>query len=176
MADVAWPFRCVFRCDVSSEQAIQSCDQVRQCNTASGADIIDAAGNVWDFGSFRQSLNHIANVGEIARLQAVAKDDGSFTRRHQAREDSNDAGIRAIGALARAEDVEETQAHGLDSERGGEGLHILFACKLGGSIWRQRPDRIGFALYFTGWNPVSARACCIHDATDTGFPGSVKNI
>ena len=90
------------------------------------------------FGGANQGVDGIGNIGEIARLLAVAKNYRlSFFQIHRA-EFREHSGIRRSGILPRPEHVEITQRHVFQAITAPENLQIQFAHKLGNSVRRNR--------------------------------------
>src|SRR5262249_60017464 len=82
-----------------------------------------------------------------------------------------DGGVRAVGALPGAEDVEEPQPDRLQPVGGGERLAVDLAGQLGGGVGRQRPDGRLLGLDLAVGDAVGAGAGGVHDPAGAGPAG-----
>src|SRR5438132_1104784 len=76
-------------------------------------------------------LDHVFDVDKIARLQAVAVDGRRSPLNHGGNEQGDHAGIRAAWILPGTEDIEETQANGLEAIDRGKGAGVVLAGQFG---------------------------------------------
>jgi hypothetical protein len=128
-----------FRLQARAERRVDRLDQVEEADPPAGAHVeCDAAERL--LGLHRQQVrgHGVGHVSEVARLAAVAVDQGEATLGHEPGEERDDAAIGAGRVLPRAEDVEVAEAHPVQAHRLRIDPDIILAGELAGGIRAQR--------------------------------------
>src|SRR5260370_23714301 len=96
------------------------------------ADVEDTASGYVARGHAGQQVgaDGVVDEVEVAAGEAVAEDGGGLACHHLEGELGDDAGVRGVGGLAWAEDVEVTQADALETVGAVEGLDGVLAGEL----------------------------------------------
>src|SRR5580704_10893397 len=123
IADVALAVRVVLGFHWVTGNLAKELDDFVQGEAASDTDVENFAGDVARrFKGEQVGLHGVFNVGEIARLFAVAKNDRSRFVERGGAEFCEHAGIGRAGILARAENVEIAKAYVFEAVTAAEGL------------------------------------------------------
>src|SRR5207245_2685714 len=92
------------------------------------------------------SLHHVVDVGEVARLLAVAVHLERLARERLGEEARDHGRVLRLRVLPRPEDVEVAQAHRLEPVEAREGLAVVLRRQLGDRVGRDRPGGEGLDL------------------------------
>ncbi len=152
------------RCDPRAEQVVEVGDQLQQGSAPAARDVVDVAAHRRGVGSLEVSLHHFGDVGEIARLPAVAVDQRTLPGRQRPDEERDDRGVRAVRRLPRAKDVEIAEPYGLQPVDLAEGGTVVLARQLGRGVGRQRQSRVRLVLGQLLRAAVSAGAGRVNEA------------
>ncbi len=114
------------------------------------------------------------NVAEIAGLQAVAVDAWGFAAAERGDEGGDDGGVLAVGALARAEDVEVAEAQGGHAVDVGVDAGVILAGEFGGGVGALGGGEHGFDFGKHGRVAVGAAAGGVDEAADAGLAGGFE--
>ena len=116
-------------------------------------------------------VHDVRDKREVARLGPVAEDDRRVAVQGGRDEQGDHGAILRIEVLARAEDVEVAQHHGLESIRPPERLAVGLARDLRRGIRRQRARQEPLVLGDFDGIPVGRRRSGEHH---TGHPGLAR--
>ncbi len=104
-------------------------------------DVDDLTGDARGLRRAQVRVHDVGDVGEVARLFAVAVDDGALAGQQRRDEARDDAGILRAGVLPRAEDVEVAQGHRLEAVGARPHLTVELAGELRRRVGRERLRR-----------------------------------
>ena len=128
------------------DDPVHRAQQLVQRNAAAGRDVDDLAGRLRRLAGAQHAVDDVGDVGEVARLLAVAVDDRLAVLEKRRREERDDAGVRRSRILPRTEDVEVANRHRLEAVQPREHLAVLFGDELLQRVRRQRSGRHVLAL------------------------------
>ena len=97
-----------------------------------GTDVEDAAGGNFAGGRAGEQVgaDSVVDEVEVAAGETVAEDGGSLASHHFEGELGDDAGVRRVGGLAGAKDVEVAQTDALETIGAVEGLNVVLTREL----------------------------------------------
>ena len=116
-ADVAGARGLELGLDVLVGLAVEFGDEFEEGDAAAATDVENFAGDVLGgrFGGAEVGVDDVADGGEVAGLLAVAENGGRLAGEEGGAKTGDDAGVRGVEGLARAEDVEVAEAHGFEA-------------------------------------------------------------
>ena len=121
-------------------------------------------------------MHHVGDVGEIARLAAVAINRRLAAGQHGGDEQRDHGRVLAVRILPRAKDVEVADRHGLETVRVREGLAVEFGGQLGGAIRRERGGQIGLAFRRRRLIAIGAARAGIDQSPHAGLLRLVQQV
>ena len=132
------------------------------------ADVEDAAGCdvAWCNAREQVGADGVVNEVEVAAGEAVAEDGGGHAGHHFEGELGDDAGVRRVGGLAGAEDVEVAQADALQAVGAIEGLDVVLAGELLHGVGRQRARKHVLLFGLSGLVAVGRGRGGVDDASN----------
>ena len=156
---VAHPGRRVLALEGASEHALEPRDDVEQARAAAAADIVGLArdGRRRRARGEQVGRHDVVDIGEVARLRAVAVDLQRLALDAPEDEARDHRGVLALGVLAGPEHVEVAQADGLDTEEAAPDGGVDLAGDLGGRIGRDGRRGLALALGQVGILAVDRR-------------------
>ena len=107
-------------------------------DAAAGRDVDHLAAGVRRLAGPQHAVDDVGDVGEVARLLAVAVDGRRPSVEQRRREQRDHARVGRRGILPRAEHVEVADADGLEAVEPGEHPQVLLAHQLLQRVGRQR--------------------------------------
>src|SRR5882724_1974202 len=113
-----------------TQEALESRDDVQEAHAISAADVEDLARRGRRVAGEPVGLHDVVDVGEVARLRAVAVHLERLTAQPPLDEARDDRRILRLRILTRAEDVEVAQADRLDVVEASPDRGVLFAGRL----------------------------------------------
>ena len=143
-----------------------------------------AAGNIEDFsvdrsrvaGGKKIGVNDVVDVGEIARLLAVAVDHRVFAGNQRLGEGRDDGSVGVVRALPGTENVEVSQRGGVKPVAAAVRLAQGLARHLVGGIRTARLRRTALGLGQCRRVAVGAAAGGEHHTTDAGQSGRFQHV
>ena len=164
-----------------SGEAQLCCDRavdLVECVAPSGADVEDASGGdrTGREACEQVGADRVVDEVEVAAGEAVAEDGGRLASHHHGGELGDDAGVGRVGGLARAEDVEVSQADSFQAVGAVEGLDVVLARQLLHRVGRQRKRQHLFLLGLGGLVSVGRGGGRVDDAPDLGVARGEQQI
>src|ERR687883_164254 len=139
MTHIACSYLSILRLHVRSTcDLLQSIEKLVERGSLAASHVDDLADAFRRLGGEHVGGDNVRDVGEIARLLAVAVDDGALIAQERARETRDDAGIFRAWVLTWTEDIEVAQRDCLKIVRAREDLTIVFTDELCHGIRRER--------------------------------------
>jgi hypothetical protein len=129
----------------SAEQRLQPADDVEQAHAITAANV-EHAGGFGRLGGPAVGVHDVVDVGEVARLVAVAVDLERLPGECPQDEARDHRRVLRGRVLPRAEDVEVAQAHRLHAVQALPHRRVLLAGRLGHRVGRDRSRRLILAL------------------------------
>ncbi len=141
-------------------------DEVEHRLGVAAADVADVArGSRRRCGAERR-VHDVGDVGEVARLLAVAEDDRPSALDRKPHEARHHAAVLRRRVLTRTEHVEVPQRHGLEPIDGGESARVLLGGQLGHGVGGDRLRHQVFTFGHGGVGAVDRRRRSQHNAPD----------
>src|ERR1044071_6219429 len=154
--------------------SFQNLQKLIECDSFAACEVDYLTDSGFRFGSAHVRGDNVCDIGEVARLLAVAVDDGLLTAVERADKTRDDARIFRARVLTRTEDVEVAQADSLKIVGAREDLTIVFADEFGDGVRRERIGAHLFLLRQRGLIAVGRTRSGVDDAFDTTQASSVK--
>lgn len=178
MAYIARAGRPENRGDGGTADFLQDCIEVEQGHLGAAGDIVrlvDGSGVVGE-QSQEIGLDGIVHIGEIAALEAVAVDERGLSLADAQHQPGDDSGIGAVGALARAKNIEVTQADELEAVQAAEYSRVELVDGLADGIRRKWLAGAVFALGQVRLVAIDRRRGGIYDALYPGADSGPEHI
>ncbi len=158
------------------EQRIQNCSQFLNRNSGSRSYVKDLAAEIGSIGRQQIGPNHVLHVDKIAALLAVAINYRRLAPQHPGDKDWNNRGILGTRVLPGPEDVEVTQADGIEVIELAENLAVLLGGQFLGAVGRQGFPFQAFLLGKSLVIAVDGRRRGKNKAADSFFGGRQQQV
>ena len=144
-----------------------------QVVTVSCADVEDFAANDEGIGGAGEEIGsyNVADEGEVAALKTIAEDGWYGALEHVGGEAGDDAGVRGVGGLLGAEDVEVTEADAFESVAVPEAFDVLLAGEFLRGVRREWAREHALVFWLDRLVAVGRGGGCVNDAMNTGVAG-----
>src|SRR6266568_6804849 len=137
MTDITLSCVLVFRLDiVLARETLQPAEQIIQRDPNSVSNVNYLTDRSRRFSRPHVRVDNIRNICKVTRLLAVAIDYGPLLRHESSNKTGNYAGVLRPRILMRAEDVEITQGHCLETINAGEYPTVILADKFSHRVRR----------------------------------------
>ena len=143
--DVAGARRPEHRVDVLAEGVRDRLEQLEQAVARPAGHVAGQRRRHRDPRREHVRLDHVVDVGEVARHGAVAVDRRPLAGERRGDELGHDRRVLGVRVLARPEHVEVAQDHRLDAVEGAERVDVVLARDLGRAVGRLRAGQLGLA-------------------------------
>jgi hypothetical protein len=145
---------------------------------SSGADVEDAASGdrTGREAGEQVGADRVVDEVEVAAGEAIAEYGGRLACHHHGCELGDDAGVRRVGGLARAKDIEVAQADSFQPISPVESLDVVLAGQLLHGVGRERQRRHVFLLGLHGLVSVGRGGGRVDDAPHLGVARGEQQI
>ena len=134
------------------------------------------SGGVFAGGGEQVGLDGVVDVTEVAAGFAIAVDIHRLILDHGVDPFRDDRRIGAVGVLPLTEDIEVTQADGLEAVGAGEDVGVKFVDQFGNGIGRERFADLVFHFGQVGVVTIGRAAGGIDEALDLGIAGGNEHV